>query len=92
MTDGDEKAVTTETGGGEPAPGQAHRFVLPAIVGLGLLLFVWSLDDGFHFDDELILADSNVTKAERWHHFLNPLRLRQLTFFSFYLNYCSAGG
>ena len=65
--------------------------MLPTIVGLGLILFVWSLDDGFHFDDELILADSNVTNAERWHHFLNPLRLRQLTFFSFYLNYLVGG-
>ncbi len=91
MTDGDEKVVTTETQAGNAADGQAHRFVLPTIVGLGLILFVWSLDDGFHFDDELILADSNVTKAERWHHFLNPLRLRQLTFFSFYLNHLVGG-
>ncbi len=58
---------------------------------LGLILYGASLNDGYHFDDDLILNDSNVTNAERWYHFFNPLHLRQLTFFSFYLNYHLGG-
>ena len=61
------------------------------IVVLGLVLFAGSLNDGFHFDDDLILADSNVTNAARWHHFLNPFHLRQLTFFTFYINHLIGG-
>ena len=57
----------------------------------GLVLFGPSANDGFHFDDELILEDSNVTNPERWSHFLNPLRLRQVTFFTFYLNHRIGG-
>ena len=68
-----------------------HWQVLAGIVVLGLVLFAGSLNDGFHFDDDLILADSNVTNAARWHHFLNPLHLRQLTFFTFYLNHLVGG-
>ena len=58
---------------------------------LGLILYGASLNDGYQFDDDLILNDSNVTNAERWNHFFNPLYLRQLTFFSFYLNYQLGG-
>ena len=58
---------------------------------LALILYGPSLNDGFHFDDDLILNDSNVTTLERWQHFFNPLRLRQVTFFSFYLNYQIGG-
>jgi tetratricopeptide (TPR) repeat protein len=57
----------------------------------GVLLFGASINDPFHFDDALILKDSNVTNSARWSHFLNPLHLRQLTFFSFYLNYLFGG-
>ena len=54
-------------------------------------MFGSSLNDPFHFDDALILKDSNVTNSSRWFHFLNPLHLRQVTFFSFYLNYLVGG-
>ena len=57
----------------------------------GALLFGASIAYPFHFDDGLILSDSNVTNAARWSHFLNPLHLRQLTYFTFYLNYLSGG-
>src|SRR5205085_7890451 len=57
----------------------------------GALLFGASIGYSFHFDDGLILADSNVTNAARWSHFLNPLHLRQLTYFTFYLNYLAGG-
>src|SRR5438093_11013670 len=57
----------------------------------GILLFGASFNDPFHFDDTLITNDSNVTNAARWAHFLSPLHLRQLTFFSFYLNYLAGG-
>ncbi len=70
----------------------AHWRIVLVLGLLGLLLYGASLNDGYHFDDDLILRDSNVTNAERWSHFLNPLHLRQLTFFSFFLNYQLAGG
>jgi len=57
----------------------------------GVLLFGASIAYPFHFDDGLILADSNVTNVARWSHFLNPLHLRQLTYFTFYLNYLAGG-
>src|SRR5439155_3872615 len=61
------------------------------LVLAGIALFAVSLNDPFHFDDVLILKDSNVTNAARWFHFFNPLYLRQLTFFTFYLNYLVGG-
>ena len=68
--------------------------MLKATLGLalaGLVLFGASLNDPFHFDDALFLNDSNVTNPARWHHFLNPLHLRQLTFFTFYVNHILSG-
>ncbi len=67
------------------------RYFVATVLLLGLVLFAPSLDDGFHFDDELIIKDSNVTNSGRWHQFVNPFQLRQLTFFSFYLNYLVGG-
>ena len=67
---------------------------LKATAGLvlaGLLLFGASFNDPFHFDDVLITNDANVTNPAQWAHFLNPLHLRQATFFSFYLNYLVSG-
>ena len=69
-------------------------FALKVTAGLvlaGLLLFGASFNDPFHFDDTLIANDSNVTNGARWAHFLNPFYLRQLTFFSFYLNHLVGG-
>ena len=60
-------------------------------IAAGLLLFGASFSHSFHFDDALITNDSNVTNASRWPHFFNPLYLRQLTFFSFYLNHLAGG-
>jgi tetratricopeptide (TPR) repeat protein len=60
------------------------------IVG-GVLLFGASVTHPFHFDDALIANDSNVTNPARWSHFFHPLYLRQLTFFSFYLNHLVGG-
>jgi protein O-mannosyl-transferase len=57
----------------------------------GVLLFGISLNDPFHFDDSLITNDSNVTNPGRLAHFFNPFYLRQLTFFSFYLNHLVGG-
>jgi tetratricopeptide (TPR) repeat protein len=57
----------------------------------GLALFSSSFCHPFHFDDTLIVNDSNVTNAARWAHFLNPVHLRQLTFFTFYLNHLVGG-
>src|SRR5881409_3712553 len=71
-----------------------HYSMTKAGVGLvvaGIVLFGASLNDPFHFDDVLILKDSNVTNAARWFHFFNPLHLRQLTFFTFYLNHFAGG-
>src|SRR5262249_36016195 len=48
-------------------------------------------NDPFHFDDVLITNDANVTNPARWAHFFNPFHLRQLTFFTFYLNYLVGG-
>jgi tetratricopeptide (TPR) repeat protein len=39
----------------------------------------------------LILNDANVSNPAQWRNFLNPLHLRQLTYFSFYLNHLVAG-
>jgi hypothetical protein len=60
-------------------------------IAAGLLLFGASFGHPFHFDDALITNDSNVTNPSRWGHFFNPLYLRQLTFFSFYLNHLAGG-
>jgi len=60
-------------------------------IAAGLLLFGASFSHPFHFDDALITNDSNVTNAARWPHFFNPIYLRQLTFFSFYLNHLLGG-
>jgi protein O-mannosyl-transferase len=65
--------------------------VAACLICAGVLLFGASINDPFHFDDDLILRDSNVTNPARWIHFLNPLHLRQITFFSFYLNYLIGG-
>jgi hypothetical protein len=49
-------------------------------------------NDPFHFDDALITNDSNVTNpAQMGAFFFHPLYLRQLTFFSFYLNHLVGG-
>jgi protein O-mannosyl-transferase len=74
--------------------GSTHYSMTKAGAGLvlaGIVLFAASLNDPFHFDDVLILKDSNVTNAARWFHFFNPFHLRQLTFFTFYLNYLVGG-
>jgi protein O-mannosyl-transferase len=60
-------------------------------IAAGLLLFGASFGHPFHFDDALITNDSNVTNPGQWAHFFNPLYLRQLTFFSFYLNHLAGG-
>jgi tetratricopeptide (TPR) repeat protein len=60
-------------------------------IAAGLLLFGASFSHPFHFDDALITNDSNVTNPGQWAHFFNPLYLRQLTFFSFYLNHLAGG-
>ena len=65
--------------------------VTAAFVVAGLFLFGASFNDPFHFDDVLITNDSNVTNPARWSHFLNPFHLRQLTFFTFYLNHLVGG-
>src|SRR5215831_2147992 len=52
----------------------------------GLAVFSSSFCHPFHFDDVLIVNDSNVRNPAQWVHFFNPLHLRQLTFFTFYLN------
>ena len=65
--------------------------VAAGLIVAGLLLFGASLNDPFHFDDALITNDSNVTNPSRWTHFFNPLHLRQLTFFTFYLNHLAGG-
>jgi protein O-mannosyl-transferase len=57
----------------------------------GVLLFGASWRHPFHFDDALITNDSNVTNPARWANFFNPLHLRQLTFFTFYLNHLVGG-
>src|SRR6516225_5322007 len=57
----------------------------------GVLLFGASFNDPFHFDDILVTQDSNVTNSAHWAHFFNPLHLRQLTFFTFYLNHLLGG-
>jgi tetratricopeptide (TPR) repeat protein len=61
------------------------------LIVAGVLLFAASLNDPFHFDDELIRIDSNVTTPARWAHFFNPFYLRQFTFFTFYLNHLAGG-
>src|SRR5215467_2305686 len=57
----------------------------------GFVLFAQCLSHPFHFDDVLITNDSNVTDAAHWQNFLNPFHLRQLTYFTFYLNHLVAG-
>src|SRR5437764_5497431 len=57
----------------------------------GFILFGQSLNEPFHFDDVLILNDSNIISPPQWQHFFNPLHLRQLTYFTFYLNHLVAG-
>src|SRR5215831_14422035 len=58
---------------------------------VGFLLFASSFSHPFHFDDILITSDANVGNASHFLHFFNPLHLRQLTFFSFYLNHLAGG-
>jgi Tfp pilus assembly protein PilF len=60
--------------------------VTAGLILVGLVLFGASVTHPFHFDDVLIVNDSNVTKPAQWAHFFHPLHLRQLTFFTFYLN------
>lgn len=62
-----------------------------AISVAGFLLFASSFSHPFHFDDILITNDTNVGNASHFLHFFNPLHLRQLTFFSFYLNHLAGG-
>ncbi|HEY2383254.1 MAG TPA: tetratricopeptide repeat protein [Terriglobia bacterium] len=66
--------------------------VIIAIFVTGLLLFGASFNHPFHFDDVLITNDANVVNAGHFFHFFNPLHLRQLTFFTFYLNHLAGGG
>jgi len=65
--------------------------VTTGLVLAGVLLFASSFNDPFHFDDVLITNDANVTNAAQWYHFFNPFHLRQLTFFTFYLNHLVGG-
>jgi tetratricopeptide (TPR) repeat protein len=65
--------------------------VTAGLILAGILLFGASVNDPFHFDDVLITQDSNVTNPGQALHFLNPLHLRQLTFFTFYLNHLIGG-
>jgi protein O-mannosyl-transferase len=65
--------------------------VTAGLILAGVLLFGASFNDPFHFDDVLITQDSNVTNPGQALHFLNPLHLRQLTFFTFYLNHLIGG-
>jgi len=65
--------------------------VTAGLVLAGALLFGSSIAHPFHFDDILITNDSNVTNPARWAHFFNPLYLRQVTFFTFYLNNLAGG-
>ena len=70
------------------------RYSAKVTAGLGLAglaLFFSSFCHPFHFDDILIVNDANVTNAAQWPHFLNPIHLRQLTFFTFYLNHLVGG-
>ena len=66
--------------------GDYNMKVTAGLLLAGALLFGSSINHPFHFDDTLITNDSNVTNPARWAHFLNPLHLRQVTFFTFYLN------
>jgi len=69
-----------------------HALKITAVlVFAGVLLFASSFNDPFHFDDVLITNDTNVTNPALWFHFFNPLHLRQLTFFTFYLNHLAGG-
>lgn len=65
--------------------------ITAGLILTGVLLFGASFNDPFHFDDVLITQDSNVTNPAQALHFLNPLHLRQLTFFTFYLNHLIGG-
>ena len=65
--------------------------VTAGLVLAGVALFFSSFCHPFHFDDVLIVNDANVTNAAQWTHFLNPIHLRQLTFFTFYLNHLVGG-
>ena len=65
--------------------------VTAGLLLVGVLLFAPSFNDPFHFDDVLITSDSNVTNAAQFWHFFNPFHLRQLTFFTFYLNHLAGG-
>ena len=70
----------------------SHALRITAVlVFAGVLLFASSFNDPFHFDDVLITNDTNVTNPALWFHFFNPLHLRQLTFFTFYLNHLAGG-
>ena len=70
---------------------QDSRKVTAGLILAGLLVFGWSFGHPFHFDDVLITNDANVTDGAQWNHFLNPFHLRQLTFFTFYLNHLFGG-
>ena len=65
--------------------------VTAGLLLVGVLLFAPSFNDPFHFDDVLITNDTNVTNPALWWHFFNPFHLRQLTFFTFYLNHLVGG-
>jgi tetratricopeptide (TPR) repeat protein len=71
----------------DPKAGRVATGLLVA----GIVLFGASFNDPFHFDDVLITNDANVTNPAQWAHFFNPLYLRQLTFFSFYVNHLLTG-
>jgi tetratricopeptide (TPR) repeat protein len=65
--------------------------VTAGLLLVGVLLFAPSFNDPFHFDDVLITNDTNVTNPAQLWHFFNPFHLRQLTFFTFYLNHLVGG-
>ncbi len=65
--------------------------VTAGLLLVGVLLFAPSFNDPFHFDDVLITNDTNVTNPAQLWHFFNPFHLRQLTFFTFYLNHLAGG-
>src|SRR5436309_13148149 len=69
-----------------------HALKITAVlVFAGVLLFASSFNDPFHFDDVLITNDTNVANPALWFGFFNPLHLRQLKFFTFYLNHLAGG-
>jgi protein O-mannosyl-transferase len=65
--------------------------VTAGLILAGVVLFGASLAHPFHFDDVLVVNDSNVTNPAQWAHFFHPLHLRQVTFFTFYFSHLVGG-